>query len=212
MDNVTNLLKNHYQNCFLNHGASAQGVDWRDQETADIRYKNMLNVVSAELAKKSLSLLDIGCGYGGLQDYISKLNFPIEYTGIDVVATMIEHATSHHGKGQYFHGDVFTYPFGRTFDYVVCNGILTQKLTATDEEMNSYMNKLIHTMFGLCNKGIAFNLMTNKVNFKAENLFYKSPVETLDFCLENISRKVIIDHSYPMYEYTVYIYKENITL
>jgi hypothetical protein len=60
-------------------------------------------------------------------------------------------------------------------DYVVCAGILTMKLTASILDMNKYAARLIRKMFALCKVGIAFDIMTNQVNFMAENAYYRSP-------------------------------------
>ena len=61
-------------------------------------------------------------------------------------------------------------------------------------------------MFRICNRGIAFNIMTTKVNYFSNNLYYKSPIEALSFCLNEITTKVKLDHNY-LYEYTLYLYK-----
>lgn len=102
--------------------------------------------------------------------------------------------------------DFLNYNFMDNYDYIICNGILTQKLEATNIEMDNYALELIKKMFKLCKKGIAFNLMTTKVNYFSNNLYYKSPVEILSFCMNELSSNIRIDHSY-LYEYTVYVYK-----
>ena len=50
--------------------------------------------------------------------------------------------------------------------------------------------------------------MTTHVNFTAPNLFYKNPLEMLAFCTTELSRKFKIDHAYPHYDYTMYVYRE----
>ena len=61
-------------------------------------------------------------------------------------------------------------------------------------------------MFSICNIGTAFNMTTNNVNFYKKGNFYTSPVESLAMAL-NVSNKVRLDHSYPLFEYTIYIYR-----
>jgi hypothetical protein len=98
---------------------------------------------------------------------------------------------------------------------VVCNAILTQKLVASITEMDGFAKRLILKMFEVCREGIAFNLMSNQVNFTVGNLFYKSPLEMFAFCLGEVSPRVRLDHGYSSlasgrgkyYDYTVYIYK-----
>ena len=207
MESISKRFKDHYESKFAEFGASPLGVDWGKEEELLLRYRKMLSVMRPQ-ADTTASMLDVGCGYGGLFDYALVHGVGVDYTGIDVAANMIEHAKEHHQDGVFHSGDVLHYPFDRRFDYVVCNGILTQKLETKIREMDHFCNALVRRMFDLCDIGLAFNIMSNKVNFVAENLYYRSPVEMLSFCLDNFSSKVRIDHAYPLFEYTVYVYKD----
>src|SRR5205807_6094256 len=125
------------------------------------------------------SLLDVGCGYGGLLQFAISKHLDLDYTGIDVADNMIEWAVANLPSGSFLHGDILDYKFDRQFDYVVCNGILTQKLEASGWEMDQFANQLIRRLFSLCTIGIAFNVMTTKVNFYSNNLYYRNPAELL---------------------------------
>ena len=207
MESVTKRFKDHYERTFSKFGASSKGVDWGKDEDVALRYENMLSVIR-EHVSSNVSILDVGCGYGGLLEFARKQGLSMRYTGIDVAENMVSYARDHFTECEFLIGDVLHYDFDQCFDYVVCNGILTQKLVATNREMDEFANTLIRKMFELCNSGIAYNIMSNKVNFMVENLYYRSPIEMLEFCLNNISTKVRIDHAYPIYEYTVYAYRD----
>ena len=207
MESVTKRFKDHYESTFSKFGASSKGVDWGKDEDVVLRYENMLSVIREDVSS-NVSILDVGCGYGGLLEFARKQGVSMHYTGIDVAENMVSYARNHFTECEFLIGDVLHYDFDQHFDYVVCNGILTQKLAATNREMDEFANALILKMFELCNSGIAYNIMSNKVNFMVENLYYRSPIEMLEFCLNNISTKVRIDHAYPIYEYTVYAYRD----
>ena len=102
---------------------------------------------------------------------------------------------------------VISHKFDRQFDYVVCNGILTQKLETAGLEMDRFANRLVRQMFSLCTIGIAFNVMTTKVNYYSNNLYYRNPAELFSWCLSELSTHIKLDHSYPLYEYTIYLYR-----
>ncbi len=205
---VSNELKEHYAKKFKEFGATPKGVDWGKEEDMLMRFEKMVNIIDHHGSENSAvpSLLDVGCGYAGLLTYAIEKNISIDYTGIDVVKEMIDYSKNHFSKGRFFCKDVLEFT-DEKFDYVVCNGILTQKLNVSIKEMDVFAKQIIKKMFSICNKGIAFNIMSDKVNFMVDNLYYKNPVEMFAFCLSEISEKVMIDHSYPLYEYTVYIYK-----
>ncbi|HYY41183.1 MAG TPA: class I SAM-dependent methyltransferase, partial [Pyrinomonadaceae bacterium] len=178
MDSVSKALQQHYAAKFSLHGPSSEGVDWgADESKLLLRYDKMLHVVNHAGAHQQPSLLDVGCGYGGLQRYAAGKNIALDYTGIDVAANMIEWARANLPAGNFIHGDILAYDFDRKFDYVVCNGILTQKLEIAGLQMDQFAAQLIRQMFSLCRVGVAFNVMTTKVNYYANNLYYRNPAE-----------------------------------
>lgn len=206
MHTITRSLRDHYAARFAEFGPTPQGVDWGRTEDVELRYHQMLAVIDSEKVSP-FTLLDVGCGYGGLYDY-AKRRWPYMcYIGVDAAEEMIVYAASHIPEAQFYCEDVLTWETEERFDYVVCNGILTQKLSASIAEMDRFAHALIKKMFSLCNRGVAFNVMTTKVNYMVENLYYRNPVELFAYCLTEITNKVRIDHAYPLYEYTVYLYR-----
>jgi len=208
MDPISKALGQHYSRKFSSHGPTPEGVDWgSDEAKAFLRYEKMLAVADFTSGNRA-SLLDVGCGYGGLRQFAANTSIDLDYTGIDVAGNMIEWAQANSAGGNFIDGDVLDYQFDRKFDYVVCNGILTQKLEATGLEMDRFAARLIRRIFSLCTIGIAFNVMTTKVNFYSNNLYYRNPSELLAWCLTEISPHVRVDHAYRLFEYTMYVYQD----
>jgi len=203
--NISNALKMHYYNIFEQFGATSEGIDWgTDNEKVLLRYKKMANLFEENIEG---TLLDVGSGFGGFNKYLKENNFNIEYTGIDIAENMIDWAKNHQAIfKEFICADFLNHKFSCKYDYIICNGILTQKLEATNIDMDDYANKLIKKMYLLSNKGIAFNIMTTKVNFFSNNLYYRNPSELFAYCMSEITPNIKIDHTY-LYEYTVYLYK-----
>ncbi|MBY0369528.1 class I SAM-dependent methyltransferase [bacterium] len=206
LSRITQELAEHYSTTFRTHGATPQGVDWGREEDVLLRYAKMLEVIPAAEKSQRVSLLDVGCGYGGLLEYAQKNGYQIDYTGIDASAELIEEAARRAPTACWIHSDVLSLS-NQVYDYVVCNGILTQKLQTSHLEMDRYAEKLIQKLFALSERGAAFNVMSTFVNYQRDNLYHRSPTEMLCFCLSQITRKVRLDHAYPLYEYTVYLYQ-----
>lgn len=207
MNPISEALRDHYSRKFASHGASSEGVDWGSNEAnVLLRYQKMLEVLRNSDPKPTL--LDVGCGYGGLLGYANDRKIDLQYTGIDIAQNMIEWARANQPAGKFMHGDFMDHDFESQFDYVVCNGILTQKLDTMALAMDQFAAQLIRKMFALCTVGIAFNVMTTKVNYFSNNLYYRNPAELFSWCLSEISSHIRLDHSYPLYEYTLQIYRE----
>lgn len=200
------VFKEHYAQTFSQYGETSRGVDWGDKDADHImRLDHMLAVARAD--QKNFTLLDVGSGFGSLLDRAQALHFPVRYTGIDLVEDMVASGRRRHPEATWIRGDVLTHKFDTRYDYVVNNGVFTQKLDASIPEMQTFTKRMIKRMFALCRQGIAFNLMTTHVNFMVSNLYYTSPIEVLAWCMSEVSSNVRVDHAYPLYEYTVYLYR-----
>jgi SAM-dependent methyltransferase len=203
-------LSKYYEQCFVAHGPSARGVDWPTEAGAALRYDRMSRLILDDphpLATASPRVLDAGCGYAGLLDYFNAISLAVSFTGVDLSTPSIEMARRRHPDSDFMLQSFLDLPKDATFDYIVCNGALTQKRNLATEEMAAYVEETVTTLYPHCERGLCFNLMTSKVNFESETLFYKNPGEMLSFCLDNLTPKVRLDHSYDLYEYTVYCYR-----
>lgn len=208
MHPVSKEFQRHYCETFSSHGPSSLGVDWgADAAKVHLRYDKMLNVL-ASCTSHGASLLDVGCGYGGLCLYTQDKHIDIKYTGVDVAQNMIDWAVENVKSGQFHFGDILDERLQEKYDYVVCNGILTQKLGVSASGMDEFAKQIIRRMFSLCNIGIAFNVMTTRANYFVDNLYYRDPAELMTWCLSEITRHVVLDHAYPLYEYTLYLYRQ----
>jgi SAM-dependent methyltransferase len=208
---ITARMKAHHAEVFALHGATPRGVDWNEnQADVALRYDNMLSVIRREGGSGRPRLLDVGCGYGGLLDRILERRLDIDYTGIDICEDMLVEARKRHAGTTFEMRDIFDSTPPGAYDYLVCNGILTQKLDVPVDEMEEFSRALIRRMYDECVKGVAFNMMSDRVNFMADNLFYKNPAELLSWCMAEITPNVRLDHAYPLYEFTMYLYREGV--
>jgi 2-polyprenyl-3-methyl-5-hydroxy-6-metoxy-1,4-benzoquinol methylase len=219
MAKIGDLMLAHYSRTSAEHGATPRGVDWNRLEDVHIRYSKMLEVLRTDFLQLPgrPSLLDVGCGWGGLLEYAHSTGMSLDYTGIDIVKAMIEYGRSRFTEATFILGDILeTNIVQGPFDFVVCNGILTLKPSVTIPEMERFAKHLIRTMFDLCRHGMAFNMMSTRVNFMVDNLYYQNPVEILSWLLSEISPRVRLDHSYSslgsgkrrLYEFTAYAFKD----
>ena len=210
---ISSKLQAHYAGCFANHGPTVQGVDWgSDAERHLASQRRMLAVMRHGEAGTPTrpSLLDVGCGYGNLYELARELKVEVDYHGIDLCADMVTAARTRHPAAGWHVGDLLGFAKPRSFDYLVSNGVLTQKLDVSFPDMDRYARSLVRAMFDACRCGIAFNVMTTRVNFTQSHLYYKNPVELLGWCMEEITPCVRLDHGYRAYDYTLYLYRDDV--
>ena len=199
----------HYERCLEKHGDTHLGVDWPKEEDVHKRYKVMLELISRKVHEEKFTLLDFGCGTAHLFDYISRNeSYNVIYSGLDISEKFISVCKSKYPEISFYCGDVLNSCFILPkFDYVVMNGVFTEKRNLSFEEMWGYFTLLVKTTFDICNKGLAFNVMSKQVDWEREDLFHVSIDLLADFLCKELSRNFVVRNDYGLYEYTVYVYK-----
>lgn len=152
-----------YDKLYEKHGDRAAGVGWANAGEQYLRF-DLLRKVHAgwdpdypTCPLKSISVLDVGCGYGAMADYYRKHGW--YYTGIDAEPALIKGARQVHGEGtggqaglRFLVGDFMEVPaLPDTYDFVLASGALHWK--RPDDQYN-----MVERMWTLARYGIGFNL------------------------------------------------------
>jgi SAM-dependent methyltransferase len=200
----------HYEDCLAQHGDNHRGVDWPKSEDVDTRYKVMLDVIRFNDNKGEVSLLDFGCGTAHLLEYIQKNGYQdIAYSGLDISRKFVDVAQRKFPENKFFCADILENPESiPNFDYIVMNGVFTEKRELTFGEMWSYFTEMVSTVYSKCDKGFAFNVMSKHVDWERDDLFHVSYDLLGDFLTKKLTRNHVIRNDYGLYEYTVYVLKK----
>lgn len=193
----------HYEEQLRRYGPTAQGMDWKDEPSQRLRFEILCGV--CDLNGKSIC--EIGAGGGHLYDYLGQCGIEAEYCGIDLSEAMVEAARRRHARVSFERRDVLLEPMPGTYDVVLCSGLFHVKLDNRERDWRDFVERMIRRMYEMCRVAIAFNLMTDQVDSRSPNLFYANPGEMLDFCRRELSRFAVVRHDYPLYEYTIYVYR-----
>ena len=199
----------HYEACLDKHGDTHLGVDWPRKDDAETRYRVMLEIVKPEPSGRIVRLLDFGCGCSHLQEYILARGVEkIAYSGLDLSEKFVQLSRRKFPQNDYYCGDLLDEDMSLpTFDYVVMNGVFTEKCALSFEEMFAYFKRLVKRIFPLAERGIAFNVMSKQVDWERDDLFHL-PLDTLtDFLTKELTRNFVIRNDYGLYEYTTYVYR-----
>lgn len=204
---VCNKVIEHYEECLDQYGDGPRAVDWRDLVGQELRFKVLTEIMPLE----GLSVLDVGCGLGHLYQYLRESGLKIQYVGLDLSAKMITNARRRFSEVRFIAADLLSDAApglaAESFDVLIANGLFLVKMDTPVKVWEEFVRSMIVKMWETCTRGISFNLLSTKVDFQAQQLYYCAPDEILRFALE-LSRYVVIRHDYPLYEYSVYIYKQ----
>lgn len=197
----------HYENCLSRFGDTHLGVDWQNAEDADKRYQVMLNMMGNE-QDQTVTLLDFGCGTAGLLDYINKYKMPaITYSGLDISPAFIKVCKIKYPSIFFYNIDILEPNISLPhFDYIIMNGVFTEKLNLSHQQMYQYFCSMVENVFPFCKKGIAFNLRSKQVDTESIELFHLSLDDLAWFLVKKFGRNFVIRNDYGLEEYTVYLY------
>lgn len=201
-------IVSHYESCLEKYGDTHLGVDWPKIEDVDKRYRVMLDVIKHEVPGK-IRILDFGCGASHLYEYIRKRNLKdLEYSGLDLSEKFISLSKRKFPDITYYCVDLLDDDANiPKFDYIIMNGVFTEKRSLSFDEMFAYFKKVVEKVFEKAEKGIAFNVMSKQVDWERQDLFHL-PLDLLaDFLTKNVCRNFVIRNDYGLYEYTTYVYR-----
>ena len=204
----------HYEACLARHGDSHLGVDWPRKVDAERRYDVMLGLIRPEhhAQDESVSLLDFGCGAGHLFEHLTRRGVgQIRYTGLDLSEQFVSLCRGKHPEVDFLCADILNDSSVAAlpgFDYIVANGVFTEKRELSFDAMLEYFSATILRLFSLTGVGLAFNLMSTQVDWERDDLFHV-PLDTVaNILAKNLSRHFIVRNDYGLYEYSVYVYRE----
>ena len=201
-------LKRHYEACLAEHGDSPQGVNWKNEHDAAIRHQVMLDLI-APVPGRRVSVLDFGCGASHFYEHLVRQGRDdIAYTGLDISEAFVALSREKYPHNPYLCLDVLS-PGAElsTYDYVVLNGVFTNRTGMSHAAMHDFFTRLVTTLWPHVRVGMAFNAMTKHVDWERDDLFHLSFDELAAFLKREVSRRFVIRSDYGLYDYTTYVYR-----
>lgn len=201
-------LRRYFEEKLEVHGATPQGVDYNGPEAQHVRFEQLVKVIDP--AASRFSVIDYGCGYGAMFDFLHRTGRTFEYYGIDVIDKMVLAAREAH-RG--FPNARFTTDEGDApvVDYLLASAIFNIKLQASAEAWQEFTLDTLRRMNALCSTGFSFNLLTNYSDDdrmrERPDLYFGDPLLYFDYCKREFSRDVALLHDYGLYDFTILVRK-----
>jgi hypothetical protein len=198
---------NIYRDNFLANKDSSIGTFQNDRATQHLRFERILKPFN-DIITKEITFHDFGCGCCDMYDYMIQNNIACKYSGTEIIQEMIDHAKQKFPDIELYNRNVLKEKVTDKYNLVVFSGGLYLPGNIPQNEWKTFVFDIIHKMWEMSTVGISFNLLSTYSTYKDDRLFYMDPNEMFDYCCKHFSRFVTLDQSYPLYEWTISIFKK----
>ena len=207
IDEIQKKLNEYFTEKLETFGVTAKGVDYNGEQARQIRFAELVKIIDPA---KPFSVIDYGCGYGAMFEYLHAKGWDFDYHGVDLIEKMVLAGRENYKvfPNAHFTTDEKELPVA---DYLMAASIFNIKLESPYDEWQNFVCNTLLRMNALCSKGFSFNMLTkySDADRMAErpDLFYGDPLFFFDFCKRNFSRNVALLHDYGLYDFTIIIRK-----
>lgn len=172
-------------------GTTVKTLGWGSTYSQEIRFRILLEIPGL---KHTDSILDVGCGYGDLSQYLQN------YMGIDIRQRAIDEARNRYPTKSFQMKSIEH--IEDSYDWILASGIFAFNTETWKEDTLHILTQMFHKS----KKGIAFNVLSCLTpNKKDEDMKYVSMSEITDL-IQTITNKFIIRHDYLPNDLTIYLF------
>lgn len=193
-----------YEQWLREFGQTPQALGWGKHA----RQQNRFHVLAQmAIQEPNCSVLDVGCGFADLYDYLAKCGWRGKYTGIDIVQKLLEIAIKRHPDLELYQMDIAD--AGGVLDmhdYVIASGVFNAKLQRGDNY--EHITESLKRMYELSNKAVCVDFLSSYVDYMKEDSFHVSPEWAFSEA-RKLSKRVTLRHDYMPYEFALYIYRDD---
>lgn len=195
-----------YEKRLQEFGYSPVTLGWGVNGRQEVRFS-----VLAELALRmpESSVLDVGCGFCDLYDFLDKQGWQGRYTGIDIVPGLLEVARQRHPDLDVRELDITdeSVPLGEDeYDFVISSGALNAALPSGGNEL--HIEVALRSMFRRSRYAACVDFLSTYVDFQKPGAYHTDPSWALA-AAKRLTRRVLLRHDYMPYEFSLFLFRDD---
>jgi SAM-dependent methyltransferase len=182
-------------------GHSPEALGWGKTGRQEVRFSILSEAI---LECPTSSVMDVGCGFGDLYDFLTARGWHGRYSGIDIVPGLLEVAKKRHPNLDLRELDITAGELqAEKYDFVVASGVFNARLRHGDNL--AFIESALRTMYGIARIAVAADFMSTHVDFQHPDGWHTDPAWA--FALgKKLSRRVVLRHDYMPFEFALVIY------
>jgi SAM-dependent methyltransferase len=192
-----------YESRLRQFGHSPETLGWGKTGRQEFRFAILAD---AAIATPGSSVLDVGCGFADLYDYLVAGGWSGRYVGVDLVPGLVDMARQRHPDLDVRTADIAELANSEErFDYVIASGIFNARLAS--EQNGNHIERTMGQMFGLCTRAMCVDFMSTYVDFQHETAWHTDPAWAIAVA-HRLSGRYSLRHDYMPYEFALTVYKD----
>jgi SAM-dependent methyltransferase len=189
---------------YFNENLRQYGYDPRSLGWIPGTQEARFQVLTAIGDLEGCSVLDVGCGFGDLYEYLCRNGIDVDYTGVDLCPDFVEMARKQHPQAKFVAADFEEAAFDGEFDWAFESGVFNYKVSGHE----TWLRNMVRKMFRSVRKGIAIDFLNRRGGFFFAGLYHPEPADIYAFCYK-LSRRVTLRCDYKPTEFCVYVYRDD---
>jgi SAM-dependent methyltransferase len=173
-----------------------------DQSARSQRMRFEAFILQNDLQGKSI--LDVGCGLGGLYERLEARNIQCTYVGFDISSEMVRRCRERFPQLQFESGDFLKWEPSQSFDYVVSFGIHNNVRLADGWKL---LESVTRRQFELSSIAAYVSLLTTRYHKFAPEVQPWPPERVFSLAL-SITPYVALRHDYLPNDFSVTLYRQ----
>jgi len=197
-----------YRELYEKHKGTTMAVSSESPAHKRLRFTQVTDIFAHE---EACTVHDIGMGLADMYAFIQE-RWPgkeITYSGTEILKEYVDACKGRYPDLGFHHRDLADRPGEDRYDYVVMSGVFHQRRESTIRDWEAFAQNIIRNGFAMCTKGVAFNFISPFVDFYQTQVYYANLPKLLNFINDDLSRFFEIRHNYALFEFTVFVYKED---
>lgn len=199
--------RTHFEQLYEENRGTPNAVASETYEHKKLRYDKIVNIFPDN---GDFSIYEVGYGLGHFYEYMrNNLNMDrVTYSGSEIVKKYHNYCTETYKlSGEFELRNIIEDPPSGQFDYVIMSGVFHQMGDTPKEAWEEYMYDLLKKSYELSTRGIAFNSLSQVVDYEKEGNYYSNISDLIEFINKDLSRFFELKKDYPLFERTIFVYR-----
>lgn len=194
----------YYEKLLQVHGYSPLSLDMGKDDRRDVRFSVLAKYA---LQSPASSVLDVGCGFADLYDFLTLHGWQGKYTGVDISPRLLAVAQQRHPDLTLIEMDISSQDQTlEKHDFVIAPGIFSAKMDYGNNQ--TYIADALTIMHRLANVAVCADFLSSYVDYQKPLSWHTDPGWLMGIA-KQITPRVILRHDYMPYEFALFLFADS---